>query len=428
MGVEHHKEDKIDPYEMNIFFIGPNLKTFIDIIKDYKKENCSIKKHWKFEYENNKFNDKEIIEKYFKKLNDYMNSKDTTIQIRETLIVKIKNIFDPEVNFIIEKMNNLEETKYMPLVLFLIENYNVNQTKINIDSEEYMYIDTRLLFTAPYSEDENFIKDEIDPILLRICSIHNELGDRFSVGVGDNEDNYDLIKNYYPFNVNIACIGRFGQGKSTGVNAILQEYKAKESSNGSSQTKHLTFYQVTNYPVRLLDIPGFEDQVHVQRAIEKFRLCGEKINKIKDNLHIILYFLNYNEKRTFQELELPILEEIIKHKSSKVIYVFTHCIQNISINQKKRKIKHIQEGIQGISKNSENVFKETLENGKLYPSINNVAFVNFHKNFDDGSEPFGKKDLFKIIHDYFVQSEDYQNSLKKLDENLINENATRLRA
>ena len=428
MGVDHHKEEKINPYEMHVFFIGSNLNSFINIIKDYKKENCSIKKYWKFEYENNKFNDIEIIEKYFKKLKEYMNSNDTTIQIRETLIVKVKNIFDPEVNFIIEKINDLEETKYMPLVLFLIENYNVNQTKITIDPEKYIYIDTRLLFTAPYSEDENFIKDEIDPILLRICSIHNELGDRFSVGEGDNEDNYDLIKNYYPFNVNIACIGRFGQGKSTGVNAILQEYKAKESSTGSSQTKHLTFYQATNYPVRILDIPGFEDQTYVQRAIEKFRLCGEKINKIKDNLHIILYFLNYNERRTFQELELPILQEIIKHKTSKVIYVITHCMQNINLNQKTRKIKHIHEGIQGISKNCEDVFKETLENGMLYPSINNVAFVNFHKNYDNGSEPFGKKDLFKMIHDFFVQSEDYKNSLKKLDENLINENAARLRA
>ena len=33
-----------------------------------------------------------------------------------------------------------------------------------------------------------------------------------------------------------------------------------------------------------------------------------------------------------------------------------------------------------------------------------------------------------MIHDFFIQSEDYKNSLKKLDENLINENAARLRA
>jgi len=64
----------------------------------------------------------------------------------------------------------------------------------------------------------------------------------------------------------------------------------------------------------------------------------------------------------------------------------------------------------------------------LFPSLNNVVFVNFHKNYMDGSEPFGKKDLFKVIHDSFIQSEDYQKSLEKLDENIIKENADKLRA
>jgi GTP-binding protein EngB required for normal cell division len=91
-----------------------------------------------------------------------------------------------------------------------------------------------------------------------LCSIHNELGDRFTYKKGDDLEDFDLIETYYPFNINIACVGRFGQGKSAGVNAILQEYKAKESSKGCSQTKELTFYQVTNQPIKLLDIPGFE--------------------------------------------------------------------------------------------------------------------------------------------------------------------------
>ena len=356
-----------------------------------------------------------------------MHSIDTTIQIKETLIVKVKNIFDPEVNFIIKKINDLEETKYMPLVLFLVEDYDENNKTINFDIENNLFIDPRLFFLAQFKENESYIKDVIDPILLRICSIHNELGDRFTVGEGKDAEDYDLIQNYFPFNINIACIGRFGQGKSTGVNAILQEYKAKESSTGSSQTKHLTFYQATNYPVRILDIPGFEREEHVQKAIEKFKLCGEKINKIKDNLHIILYFINYNEKRTFQELEEPILEEIIKHKTCKIIYVVTHCNNNINQNQKTRKIRQIYEGIQGITKKYEEVFKETLEGGMLFPSFNNVVFVNFHKNYDNGSQPFGKKDLFLTIHDCFIQSEDYKNSSKKLDDKIIKENAEKLK-
>ena len=100
-----------------------------------------------------------------------------------------------------------------------------------------MMIQTKITLSVKH------IEEKIFPKLLRICSIHNELGDRFNYIEGDKViEEYDLIEQYYPFNINIACIGRFGQGKSTGVNAILKDYKAKESSKGSSQTKELTFY------------------------------------------------------------------------------------------------------------------------------------------------------------------------------------------
>ena len=39
-----------------------------------------------------------------------------------------------------------------------------------------------------------------------------------------------LVDKYFLFNINIACIGRYGHGKSTEANEILGEYKAKESS------------------------------------------------------------------------------------------------------------------------------------------------------------------------------------------------------
>ncbi len=168
----------------------------------------------------------------------------------------------------------------------------------------------------------------IKKTIRRFCSIHNELGDRFTIGEKNNSQDYDLIEHYFPFNLNIACIGRIGQGKSTGVNSILKTYKAKESTKGGTQTKNLTFYQVNNQPIRILDIPGFQDERSVKVAIEKFKLCGEMINRIKDNLHIILYFFNYHNRRSFENLELPIIEEIIKHQSSKIIYVVTHYKKN----------------------------------------------------------------------------------------------------
>ena len=311
-------------------------------------------------------------------------------------MVKIKNVFDPEVTLIEEKVNSLGQTQYMPIVLFLLDNNFSSDIKLSIDNIKYKRIDPRLIMLTKYNENNTA---NVEALLLRFCSIHNELGDRFTVGSGDKAEDYDLIDLYFPFNINIACIGRFGQGKSTGVNAILREYKAKESTKGSSQTKELTFYQVYGQPIRLLDIPGFEDTETVKKAVEKFQKCGEKINKIKDNLHIVLYFLNYSESRAFAGMEFPMLEEFCKHRSSKIIYVITHSNPNMDEVDKEEKIDNINDGLQNLTKNK-SIYNESQPGGMLFATMDNVVFVNFHRDNKNGFEPFGMKELFKNIYDH----------------------------
>ena len=389
MGNENSSQKKA--FEMNIQLIGENLTNYKNALSTAKNKN-SIQNSWKFFY------DKDLdvynqINKYFDKLLQFKKGKDKTICLKECLLVRIKNIFDPETNLIIEKVNSLGQIQYMPIVLFLLENNFSTNIKLSIDEKKYKRIEPRLIIVTKFDEEN---PNNIEPLLLRFCSIHNELGDRFTVGEGNDAEDYDLIDNYFPFNINIACIGRFGQGKSTGVNVILNEYKAKESAKGSSQTKQLTFYQVLNQPIRLLDIPGFEDTETVKKAIEKFQQCGEKINKIKDNLHIILYFLNYGEQRAFANLELPILEEVCNHKTSKIIYVITHSNPNMDDQDKEDKIDNINEGLQNITINSkihnEKLIKECLWQvqimwfllifiGIIKMDLNLLEFKNYFKKF-----------------------------------------------
>ena len=407
---------------MNNQLIGENLTNFKNSLSKAKNKN-SIQNSWKFFY------DKDLdvynqINKYFDKLLQFKKGKDKTICLKECLLVRIKNIFDPETNLIIEKVNSLGQIQYMPIVLFLLENNFSTNIKLSIDEKKYKRVEPRLIIVTKFDEEN---PNNIEPLLLRFCSIHNELGDRFTVGEGNDAEDYDLIDNYFPFNINIACIGRFGQGKSTGVNVILNEYKAKESAKGSSQTKQLTFYQVLNQPIRLLDIPGFEDTETVKKAVEKFQQCGEKINKIKDNLHIILYFLNYGEQRAFANLELPILEEVCNHKTSKIIYVITHSNPNMDDQDKEDKIDNINEGLQNITINSK-IHNETIDKGMLVASADNVVFVNFHRDNKNGFEPFGIQELFQKIYIYFIKSEDYINSNEKLDDQNVKKQAERLRA
>ena len=388
-----------DDFKMNICIIGNDIDTFYNIINNKK----GIKNFWTFEKGiGNECNT--CINNYFLKLEDFKKNL-CTEKIRECLLIRVENDSTPEINLILDSMNKLSQTQYMPLVLFLIDNYS-NETKILID-KKYKHIDSRLIKLSKFSENKEYIEKEIDPILLRFCSIHNELGDRFTYGIGENAEDIDLIKTYYPFNINICCIGRFGQGKSTGVNSILKEYKAKESTKGCSQTKKLTFYQVNDQPIKILDIPGFVDPESVKSAIDKFKECEKEINKIKDKIHIILYFINFCEERTFMDLEAPILEEIVNCKEAKIIFVMTHSNPNMDDEDKMEKIQNINEGLKGVLKNSQ-IFDQTEPGGFLFANQENVAFVNFHDDKITKFKKFGETELFHMIHKFFILSKDYK--------------------
>ena len=155
------------------------------------------------------------------------------------------------------------------MILFLADDYNEKEinflkVKTKVYKEiisRYSNIDKRMIFFEKYEEDfqdEEKIK-KIRHILLRFCSYYNELSDRFSIGQGDKEIFYDLTEDNFPFTINIGCIGRFGKGKSTGVNFILGEKKAKENRSGTSVTSKINFYHVAHFPIKIYDIPGFEN-------------------------------------------------------------------------------------------------------------------------------------------------------------------------
>ena len=124
------------------------------------------------------------------------------------------------------------------------------------------------------------------------------------------------------------------------------------------------------------------------------------------------------------KLEYPIIEEITNHKSSKIIYVVTHSKSNATEKIKNKIFERINTGIDGITKNTP--ISDKIEMFKA--NNNNVVFVNFHKNELNDEEPFGNKELFKKIYDFFIQSEDYTNSLKQLNKENIEQKAKKLRA
>ena len=289
----------------------------------------------------------EQLNKYFNHLNEIILEGEPE-DLREVLILKINNIFDPEFSILLTKMDELYESHYMPLVLLLT--VNNSKEKLVIDTKKFENIDPRLIVIFQYAEHREKMEEYIYPSLLRFCSIHNELGDSFSILNGNNEVDYDLIENIFPYNIYISCLGNPRAGKSAGVNALLQEYKSKEG-NGLITTKNTTLYQVKNLPIRILDTQGIENEDNAEKVIKIYKQFCLELKEKNAGVNIVLYFFNYNSIRLFIKLDYLIIEEITNCKNTKILYVFTH--SKPEFKRKKKKIyDRINCGIREITENT----------------------------------------------------------------------------
>ena len=405
-----------------INLIGKEMQNLIVTLKTKRPLNSfmtqnqyriSIFDYWDYFYYPN-LSVKNQINQVFEKFNKMKGRLD--LNFRECLIARVKNINSPEIKEILEKMNNINREHYMPMVLFLLDeydadNFDYSKKKVVPNSNLFPKVDKRMIFTEDFKcikkyadlyarkkiPNEKLMKkiEKIKKILVRFCSYHNELGDYFSlINSGGAEIFYSLIDKKYEFTSNFCCIGRFGKGKSTGVNCLLGEKKAKESRSGTATTKKINYYFVKNCPIKIIDIPGFESKETVYNAIEKFREFGDKINYKSSELTAILYFVKSTDERMFAELEFKMFKEILRHETVPVIYILTH---SSTKTDKEEIYDMLNTGIKGVLNKHPEETSLILENikKKMYASEKNCIFVNFYPEED---EPiFGIDQYFGMI-------------------------------
>ena len=418
MGNEEAKNP--DNFYMCINMIGKEMQNIVLSLNTRRplnthKQNQYYKNlydYWDYFYYPN-LSIKDQIDHVFKKFNKMKGALD--LNFRECLIVRLENINSPELKEILEKINNINREHYMPMVLFLFDEYDetaldYTSKKVVPDEKLYPKIDKRMIFTEGFKEiksfnvlriekkplDENIIKkvSKIKRILIRFCSYHNELGDYFKIiNSSGNEINYSLIEKEYDFTSNFCCIGRFGKGKSTGVNCLLGEKKAKESRSGTATTKKINYYFVKNCPIKIIDIPGFESKETVNNAIQKFREFGEKMKNKSSKLTAILYFVKSTDERMFAELEFKMFKEILKHDNVPIIYILTHS----SLKTDREEIYDmLNTGIKGVLNKHPEEEPHILQKitKKMHASEDNCVFVNFYPEDDEPifgiDEYFGK--------------------------------------
>jgi GTP-binding protein EngB required for normal cell division len=401
--------------EMENILYALNTKRPLNRLMTQDQFRYTIFDYWDYFYYSNKTINEQIkfiFDKFYKKKGAL------DLNFRECLIVRAKDKLSPEIKIILEKINEINRIHYMPMVLFLLDEYDENNfdyfdKKIVPDNKLYPKIDPRMIYTQGFSDIKIYVNNlmfnsnihlnekvirnikKFKSILLRFCSYHNELGDYFKLINSQNQIlKYDLVNKKYKMIYNFCCIGRFGKGKSTGVNCLLGEKKAKESRSGTATTKKINYYYVKNSPIKIIDIPGFESKETVNSAVLKFKEYGDKINYKKGELTAILYFIKSTDERMFAEMEYKMFKEIIKHENTPVIYILTHS----SLTTDKNEIYDmINTGIKGVlKKHPEEVeFISDKITKKMFASEKNCVFVNFYQEED---EPiFGVDDFYAKI-------------------------------
>ena len=410
-------------YYMCLNLIGDQMDQFLYCISGVSSESYAYQRPKKtslYDYWDYLYNP--VLDFYGQlaiAMNRLKHFKDTlNLNFRECLIVRVESIESIEIQNVLEKMNGLNREHYIPLMLFLCNKFEIDDLqKFKYNEEIYPKIDKRMVFFDKF--EENIVdRDKMRRItyrLERFCSYHNELGDRFTIGSDENKNDYDLTEMNFPFTVNICCVGRFGKGKSTGVNYILGEKNAKENKSGTSATSKINYYQVSEFPVKIYDLPGFENLETVKNAVKQFKILNEEINQLQDQIHIFLYFIKSTDERMFSEMEYKIFKQILEHKDSFVIYVLTHSSEK---TDKQELIDMINTGIKGVLNNKRKKKEKTTEKDeekylniylKMTATNDNCAFVNFHKT----NKPiYGISDFFNKIVLFMERTEAYNNFIK----------------
>ena len=428
MGNENENQNK-NNYYMCLNIIGESMAQFLICISNdpnesyasQRKKKLSLYDYWDYLYNP----DLDFFGQLAIAMNRLNEQKfSLNLDCKECLIIRVKNIEAIEIQYVLEKVNSLNREHYVPLILFLCDSFEPEDLqKFIFDENKYTKIDQRMIFFEKFEDD--MVNEEkmrkIKHRLERFCSYHNELGDIFTIGSGNTENDYDLTEMNFPFTVNICCLGRFGKGKSTGVNYILGEKNAKENKSGTSATLKINYYQVSSFPVKIYDLPGFENNETVANAVKQFKYLNEEIRQLQDQLHIFLYFIKSTDERMFTEMEYSIFKQIFQHKDSYVIYVLTHSSEK---TDRKEIYDMINTGIKGVldkHKNKKEMITpkhlQKYENlyKKMVASQDNCVFVNFHKK--PKMPLYGISDFFNKIVVFMEKTKAYYRFRRNQNDN-----------
>ena len=409
--------------ELNIFTCGDtreiklfnqkeiSRENFMEQDSDYFEENHPIK-NWYFNYYLRELNE-ELVEKI---LNVIIEKSKTKKNFKNNIILIFLDLHDKneenknKIRMILEKVDKIKLI-YRPILFFSFkrikmesegENKNQDDKEILIDNiiKEKQY---DKYFIKKYIEIVYYDENDYSEIIKKFESLYcyfNNIGDLFSVLDeiirGYNFYNKEKKKVKYISTFNMLVLGRPGCGKSTLINLLLNERKAKEGI-GDSVTKVVSKYVHEQYPLTFEDTPGFENDHDLKKMIRFLEDSNNIFKKGKSKFHLVLYLINCSNERTFIGEEVQLINFIDQQMKLPIFFVCT-------------KAKNEE-----YAKDFEEVMKVNLwQNfGNKTNLINHIYCCHLLNEIDGVYKRFGINKLFDGIKNYFL------NEIEKKENELI---------
>ena len=424
-------KNKMISFELNLYFIGNDICSLCDNMEKEKNQGKGgVVSYWNFFYYTGNYEEQliNIKSSFLNRLNNF--KEDITKKFKEVIIVKLSKKDENKINEILNIFAK-EKDVYCPFIIFLLEEGENSGKEIDSiipDKDEYD-ISPLKVFTLLFDKNANDSTGILFNHLLRICSYYNELGDNFVIWNKDGKEpiSYNLVNDDFPAYINIFCLGKTGCGKSTFLNKFFNEKRSKEGGTGKSTTSKIVRYGIENIPIRFYDIPGFENDETINSVFKKLKDKTNEMNNDKDKIHLLLYFINFQEETLFYDMEKKILD-IIKENNNKIkiIFILTHCLinpYNCDFNKKNKKTKKIiASKIEKIINIITNNFGEnySIENNYFRKDSiiqDNLILVNLVEDYE--REEFGFDKVMESIYEA-LSIGNSKEDLKLIIEKLLN--------